>query len=186
MLNFKLSRIGIAWEDGKVLFLEGLAGETHIQETGVDFGSVRAALGTGECFIALVPRFSVLTSFLVVAGGLNAACRFTHTREAGAETTRLEGFAPIRELPFRGSLLRTVLLGCSQALARSLERGKGREMVSVDAVSKPDLRGMRPSVMSLRAGRSSRETLRGLVLSLRGAEGGSSFVELGLALERAD
>ena len=166
--------------------MEGLAGETRIQETGIDFGSVGAAFGTGERFIALVPRFSVLTSFLVVAGGLKAACRFTRTGEAGAETTRLEGFAPIRELPFGGSLLRTVLLGCSRALARSLERGKGRETVSVDAVSKPDLRGLRPSVMSLRAGRSSRETLGGLVLSLRGAEGGSGFVELGLALERVN
>src|SRR6266576_7185305 len=66
-----------------------------------------------ERFIALVPRFSVLTSFLVVACGLKAACRFTRTGEAGAETTRLEGFAPIRDLPLGGSLSRTVLLGCS-------------------------------------------------------------------------
>src|SRR6266576_3517448 len=152
----------------------------------MDFGSVRAALGTGECFIALVPRFSMLTSFLVVAGGLKAAQRFTCTGEAGAETTRLEGFAPIREFPFRGSLSRTVLLGCSRALARSLERGKGCETVSVDAISKLDLRGLRPSVIRLRAGRSSRETLGGLVLSLRGAEGGSGFVELGFALEQVN
>ena len=106
--------------------------------------------------------------------------------EVDSEVTRLEGFVPIRELPFGGSLLRTVLLGCSRALARSLERGEGHETVSVDAVSKLDLRGLRPSVMSLRAGRSSRETLGGLVLSLRGAEGGSGFVELGLALERVN
>ena len=124
MLDFKLSRVGIAWEDGKVPFLEGLAGETRIQESGIDFGSVGAAFGTGECFIALIPRFSVLTSFLVVAGGLKAARWFTHTGEAGVEMTRLEGFAPIRELPFGGSLLRTVLLGCSQALAHSLSEAK--------------------------------------------------------------
>src|SRR6266576_1781130 len=150
----------------------------------MDFDSMGAVLETGECLTALFP-FTVLTSFLIVTGRFTTARAVTHIGEAGAETTRLEGFTPIRELPFGGSLLRTVLLCCSRALARSLERGKGREMVSIDAVSKPDLKGLRPSVMSLRAGRSSRETLGGLVLSLRGAEGGSGFVELGLTLERA-
>src|SRR6266550_292683 len=119
---------------------------------GVDFSSVRAALGTGESFIALVPRFSMLTSFLVVAGGLKAAQWFTCTGEAGAETTRLEGFAPIREFPFGGSLLRTVLVDCSTGFTRMLGRCGGNEM------------GV-PVSKGLRAEGSSCATLGGLNLS---------------------
>jgi len=143
------------------------------------FDSMGAVLETGECSIALVRFLLLIPAF--VTGGSTVFPRL----ERESEATRLESLVPLRELPFRGSLSRTVLLGYSRALARSLERGKGRETVSVDAISKPDLRGLRPSVIRLRAGRSSRETLGGLVLSLRGAGGGSGFVELGLTLERA-
>ncbi len=189
LTTFNTSRIEVVWEDRVVPFLEGLAGKevagarARIEETGVDFSSEGAASDIGECLRAFTSFF---TSTLVFLIGGSPDVRVSTRLGAGAETTRLAGFAPIRELPLGGSLSRTVLLGCSRALARSLERGEGPEMASVDAVSKLDLRGLRPSVMSLRAGRSSRETLGGLVLSLRGAEGGSGFVELGLALERAD
>ena len=171
--------VEIIREDGK----EEAGVRARIEETGVDFSSVGAALGIGECLRAFA-SFSTFT-FVFIIGNFPDVRVFTHLG-TGTETIRLAGFAPIRELPLGGSLSRTVLLGCSRALARSLERGEGPEMASVDAVSKLDLRGLRPSVMSLQAGRSSRETLGGLVLSLRGAEGGSGFVELGLALERAD
>src|SRR6266576_3071377 len=152
LTTFNTSRIEVVWEDRVVPFLEGLAGKevagarARIEETGVDFSSEGAASDIGECLRAFTSFFMSTLAFLI-GGSLDV--RVSTRLGAGAETTRLAGFAPIRELPFGGSLLRTVLLGCSRALARSLERGKGREMVSVDAVSKPDLRGLRPSVMSL-------------------------------------
>ena len=41
--------------------------------------------------------------------------------------TRWEGFMPFREFPFGDSLLRTVLIDCSRAFARTLRLVEGRE-----------------------------------------------------------
>ena len=136
--------VEIIREDGK----EEAGVRARIEETGVDFSSVGAALGIGECLRAF-ESFFMSTLVFLIGGSLDV--RVSTRLGAGAEMTRLADFAPIRELPFGGSLLRTVLLGCSRALARSLERGEGPEMASVDAISKLDLRGLRPSAILLRA-----------------------------------
>ena len=120
------------------MFFKEPAGRARREETGIDFGnlakgvhtertdmefcSVRATFGIGECLIALVP-FSILTSFFDVAGGFTTARRFTRIREAGVEMTRLEGFTPVREFPFGGSLHRTVELNCSRGFMCTLWRG---------------------------------------------------------------
>ena len=65
--------------------------------------------------------------------------------------TQVEGFTPIREVPFRFSLLRTTLTECSRAFARTLERGKACEVASEDAFSEVSLGVLGPSIMDLRA-----------------------------------
>ena len=115
----------------------------------MDFGSVRAALGTGEHLAALGP-FSVLTSLLVVDGFILAR-GFTRIGEARAEISRLEGFTLVREFPLGNSLLRTVLFDCSNGFACILRLGEGREMGTT--VSGDNLKncGLDPSVRGLRA-----------------------------------
>lgn len=101
---------------------EDLAKGVRTEKTDVECRSVRATFGAGKCLIALVP-FTTLTSFLDVAGGCTTARRFTRIREAGVEMTRLEGFTPVREFPFGGSLRRTVELNCSRGFTCTLWRG---------------------------------------------------------------
>src|SRR6266550_3503527 len=153
------------------------------EETGVDFSSVGAALGIGECLRAFT-SFSTFT-FVFIIGGFPDVRVFTRLG-AGTKTTRLGGVAPIREFPFRGSLLRTVLVDCSTGFTRMLGRCGGDEMGV--PVLEVDLRGLilSLSVMDLREGGNSRAPLGGLFLSPRGTEGGSGFVELRLALERVN
>ncbi len=83
----------------------------------MDFSSVGAALGIGECLRAFA-SFSMFT-FVFIIGGFPDVQVFTRLG-AGTETTRLWGVVPIREFPFRGSLLRTVLIGCSTGFTHTL------------------------------------------------------------------
>ena len=91
--------------------------------------------------------------------------------------TRWEGFMPFREFPFGNSLLRTVLKDCSQAFARTLRLVEGCE--SVTTVSGDGLAGL------VLPARGSQAVLGGPVERPGGAKGASSFIELGLASERA-
>ena len=139
--------VEIIWEDGE----EEAGVRARTEETGVDFSSVGAALGIGEFPTALV-RFTELTSSTFATGGLGTARTLMCFGAAGAETTRVEGFTPIREFPFGGSLLRTVLVDCSTGFTRMLGRCGGDEM------------GV-PVSKGLRAEGSSCATLGGLDLS---------------------
>src|SRR6266576_5419694 len=137
--------VEIIREDGK----EEAGVRARTEETGVDFSSVGAALGIGECLRAFA-SFSTFT-FVFIIGGFPDVRVFT-CLGAGTETTRLGGVAPIREFPFRGSLLRAVLIGCSTGFTRMLGRCRGGEMgVSVSK--------------GLRAEGSSCATLGGLDLN---------------------
>ena len=82
-----------------------------MKEVGIAFGSVEAALGTGECFTALVHLSKLTSSF--PSGGFLVARPVVRIVGPGAEMTRWEGFMPFREFPFGSSLLRTVLKDCS-------------------------------------------------------------------------
>src|SRR6266576_6390650 len=137
---------------------------------GVDFGSVRAALGTGKFPTALV-RSMELTSSTFATGGLRTARTLMCFGAAGVETTRVEGFTPIREVPFRFSLLRTTLTECSQAFARTLERGKACEVASEDAFSEVSLGVLGPSIMDMRArgGRIERTAIS--LCKMKGTDG---------------
>src|SRR6266576_5077659 len=115
-MSLGIHRVGITWEDREAASLGGDIGvRARIEETGVDFGSEGAASDIGECLRAFTSFF---TSTLVFLIGGSPDVRVSTRLGAGAETTRLAGFAPIRELP----------LGGSRALVRSLERGEGPEM----------------------------------------------------------
>src|SRR6266550_2746510 len=113
--------VEIIREDGK----EEAGVRARIEETGVDFSSVGATLGIGECLCAFA-SFSTFT-FIFIIGNFPDVWVFTRLG-AGTETTRLGGVAPIREFPFRGSLLRTVLVDCSTGFMRMLGRCGGDEM----------------------------------------------------------
>ena len=147
-------------------------GRACIEETGVDFGSVRAAFGPGECTAALV-LFSALTAIFL-------ACN--RWRVIGAEMTLLEGFMPVRALPLGNSLFRMVLIDCSTswAFACTLRLGKGQKLGVT--LSEDDLTGLGPLAKGLWAGWCSGATLGGAVESPGGAEGRSGFAELGFAL----
>src|SRR6266550_7257685 len=93
---------------------------------------------TGKFPTALV-RSMELTSSTFATGGLGTAQTLMCFGAAGAKTTRVEGFTPVREVPFRFSLLRTTLTECSRAFACMLERGKACEVASEDAFSEVSL-----------------------------------------------
>ena len=91
-----------------------------MKEVGIAFGSVEAALGTGECLTALV-RFSKLTSSFP-SGGFPVARPVVCIVGTGAEMTRWEGFMPLREFPFgklstQNGLERLFLSLCAHAKA---------------------------------------------------------------------
>src|SRR6266550_5425358 len=113
--------VEIIWEDGK----EEAGVRARIEETGVDFSSVGAALGIGECLRAFA-SFSTFT-FVFIIGNFPDVRVFTHLG-TGTETIRPEGIIPIREFPFGGSLLRTVLIGCSTGFTHTLGWCRGDEM----------------------------------------------------------
>ena len=96
-----------------------------MKEMGAAFGSMGAALGTGECLTALVRLSKLTSSFL--SGSILGARPVLRIVRTGAEMTRREGFMPLREFPFGNSLLRTALLDCSRAFACALRLGEGRE-----------------------------------------------------------
>ena len=131
----------------------------------MDFGSVGAALGMGECLIALV-HFSLLTSTFL-ASNLRS--------ERGVGTTQVEGFMPAREL---------LLRGCSRGLTCMLVRGESLETVSADAVSETDVHSLGLVIVGLRAGRGSRAAFGVLISSPRGAGREPGINELGLTEER--
>ena len=82
-----------------------------MKEMGAAFGSMGAALGTGECLTALVRLSKLTSSFL--SGGFPGAQPVVRIFGTGVEMTRWEGFMPFREFPFGNFLLRTVLIDCS-------------------------------------------------------------------------
>ena len=140
------------------------------------FGSVRAAFGAGECSAALICFFlltSPILSFL--SGDFTGARIAVCIVEMGAELIRLESFMPFREFPFGNSLLRTVLKDCSRAFVRTLRLFEGHESGMI--VSGDGLAGL------VLPTRGSRVALSRPVECPGGAEGASSFVELGLASE---
>src|SRR6266576_5742144 len=87
--------------------------------------------------------------------------------EVNSEVTRLEGFVPIRELPFGGSLFRTVVFNRSKGFTHAPRRSEGREMGT--PISEVD-------------GGSSQATLGGLDLNPGGARRGSGSAELRMTL----
>ena len=107
--------------------MAGRAGRAHTDGMGVDFGSVRAAFGSGEHLAVLIPFAELISTFL--SGGFTMAQTFARFGGARAEVAWHGGFTLIRELPFGSSLFRTAVFDCSADFVHT-GRGESRERVN--------------------------------------------------------